>query len=94
MKDYQTALLGIIESFLENKEDGNAFEEAFTTIYDFEEPDNGIDGNYQRYFELIRGYLERFSSFPSEQKEYPDFYINEATLKTKIVETKGKIFEN
>jgi hypothetical protein len=94
MKDYQTALLDIIESFLANKLDGNAFEDAFTTIYDFEEPDNGIEGNNERYFELVRAYLTRFTSLPDDVREYPGFYMDEPTLKAKIIATKENIFDN
>ena len=94
MKDYQTALLDIIESFLANKLDGNAFDEAFSGIYDFEEPDNGIDGNYQNYFELVRAYLTRFTSLPDDVREYPGFYMDEPTLKAKIIATKENIFDN
>lgn len=94
MKDYKAALLSTIDSFLTHKEDAKTFEKAFTGIYDFEEPDNGVDGDYQRYFELIRAYLERFSALNKDEQQHPGYFINETELKTKIIEAKEKIFDN
>ena len=77
-------LRDLIDKFLEKELDGDAFENQYSDIFDFEDIDEtGLD-----YLSSVREQLEHYSSSEEDLKVHSDYYISESQLRDKIAELK------